>query len=839
MAMLKILTGSNAGKFIDLDSEPVVVGRSHECRIRVLDEAVSRRHAQVIYEDGRFLLEDLESRNGTFLNGRKVTSRTLLAHRDQFTIADTSLEFRDDTVASQMEAVGQAVLPPPEFSSAAAHAASSFETVSEIDLSSTESSRRRRDADVRLKAVLEITRYLRSSLEPDEVLSHIVNCVTNMFPQYSRSQLFRHDVITGALLPVAAKQPQDDQTEAPTLRPVIRGLVQQVLREGKAILSVGLEGDRAADSSVLDQGNVSFMCAPLLGPSRLTTGILYIETQDYKRRFKEDDLDLFACVAILAGQALEQMTLFGARYRAVVDNAVDGIISISETGMIESVNPALVGLFGYTELELVGQDFRLLISEVDQKKFGLTLPGPMATGLLQLIGVGHEVEARRKDGTVFPIYVSIGGFEFDGRKLYTGIVHDVSERHRAEAALRRLNETLEQEVQDRTQSIRLLQDVAVIANQSESVEQAFRVVLARVFEFRSWDIARVILGRRDEPGEFADAGIWLPEDSQQIRHLVAATGEAAADIRPGAGIVGRAIADRKPSWETDLGVTVFSKPGMGTQSLGIQTALACPVLRGNEVVAVIELFSMRNQAPDPAFLETLQHVATQLGRVIERDDLQRQLVDSVWNQHRKLGQELHDTLGQSLTGIAMVADSLANRVKTLRLPEADGMAELVGMIQQAKTEVRQLTKMLYPVDVDALGLLAALDDLAHVIRDRTEIACEFRGDRTIQIRDNEVATHLFRIAQEAARNAVRHAHATRIVISLTIPNGQVTLNVQDDGLGFAAPQTNRSGGLGLRIMQYRANAMGAKLAIEPAEPTGTRVQCMLKYEEHDARSDED
>src|SRR6185295_4885813 len=134
-----------------------------------------------------------------------------------------------------------------------------------------------------------------------------------------------------------------------------------------------------------------------------------------------------------------------------------------------------------------GQDFRLLISEVDQKKFGLTLPGPMATGLLQLIGVGHEVEARRKDGTVFPIYVSIGGFEFDGRKLYTGIVHDVSERHRAEAALRRLNETLEQEVQDRTQSIRLLQDVAVIANQSESVEQAFRVVLARVFEFRSWD----------------------------------------------------------------------------------------------------------------------------------------------------------------------------------------------------------------------------------------------------------------------------------------------------------------------------------------------------------------
>ncbi|MBI3860688.1 MAG: sensor histidine kinase, partial [Planctomycetia bacterium] len=219
-------------------------------------------------------------------------------------------------------------------------------------------------------------------------------------------------------------------------------------------------------------------------------------------------------------------------------------------------------------------------------------------------------------------------------------------------------------------------------------------------------------------------------------------------------------------------------------------------------------------------------------RVIERDRLQRQLVDAVWNQHRRLGQELHDTLGQSLTGIGMVADSLAKRLAAIGQPEAEKQAELVGMIQQAKMEVRQLTKVLYPVDVDAQGLLAALDELAVAISERSQIRCEFKGDRTIQIRDNEAATHLFRIAQEAVHNAVKHARPQRIAIALTRPRGRVTLTVRDDGAGFTGAETARSGGLGMRIMQYRANAIGAQLSIESTGTGGTLVRCTLKREEN-------
>lgn len=294
MALLKVLTGILSGKIVELDSEPVVVGRHPDCHIRVLDDTVSRRHAQISYRDGRFFVEDLGSRNGTYLNGRKVTASARLMHRDKVSIADTAVEYREDTVAESSDQVGQGTVEVPDFVSGLAEgrAVSLFETVAEIDLRAPETNRRKRDADVRLKAVLEITRYLRSTLEPEEVLSRIVDCVTHIFPQYNRSHLFRHDPVHNTLVPIVVKQPRDDQTGAPTLQPIIRGLVQQVLREGKAVLSIGVNDDETPTASVLEDRNRSFMCAPLVGPSLQAAGILYIETHDDRHRFTQDDLEV-------------------------------------------------------------------------------------------------------------------------------------------------------------------------------------------------------------------------------------------------------------------------------------------------------------------------------------------------------------------------------------------------------------------------------------------------------------------------------------------------------------------------------------------------------------------
>ncbi|HEY2250969.1 MAG TPA: PAS domain S-box protein, partial [Planctomycetaceae bacterium] len=825
---MKILAGEHAGRAVELRDDTIVIGRHPACEIRMSEETVSRRHARIIVADGGYFVEDLGSRNGTYVNGQRVTAPWRLCDLDTISIFNTEVEFRDggasvdgtqdqtllfngqmrtvpkpgaNSVATKsavskstatkpdgMHAAAQKATDPklPAAKSTCPKATGLFETLAEIDLTVPGVPTARRDTDVKLQAVLEITQYLRSTLEPDEVLSRITECVTHIFPHYSRSYLLRYDAATDRLVPVVVRQPEDELEGPQTLRPVIRELARQVLNHGKAVLSVATPAadDDADTASVFSQGARSFMCAPLVGPSIKSAGILYIETSDDRRRFSHADLEIFACVAILAGQAIEQATWFGARYRAVVDNAVDGIITVSDQGKIESVNAAVVKLFGYAADELVGKNVDLLVTDEDRQRHGSSLRELLRTGLAPIVGAGHEVLARRKNGTSFPIYLSIGPFELGGRQYYTGIVHDISERHEAEQALRRVNESLEQQVRDRTESIRLLQDVAVIANESESVEKAFEIVLARVLRFRKWEAAHVLVRSRGDQQVFVDAGIWTVERTGPYRRLIAAAGRA--EFRAGQGLIGRAIASAKPEWAGSF--SQESAAGLEAQraASGLLAVVACPVVIGTEVVAVVEFFSASPIPPDETFLEIMKHVGTQMGRVIERDRLQRQLVDAVWDQHRRLGQELHDTLGQALTGIGMVADSLAKRLAAREQPEADKQTELVSMIQQAKSEVRQLAKGLYPVDVDAQGLLAALEELALSTQQRTHVRCTFHGDREVQIRDNEVATHLFRIAQEAVHNAVKHAHPSRIALALTKPRGRVTLSIRDDGAGISA-----------------------------------------------------
>ncbi len=847
MALIKVLNGDQSGQTITLSDREVVLGRHPGCDIRITDDTVSRHHARILPQGNGFQIEDLGSRNGTYLNGRSLTAPTRLSHLDRIEVFDTTVEFLDERPSRPLERapleraplerapLERAIEKTVAISDGIVHRPKqtrTFETTAEIPLMLVNETLNDRRTDVKLQAVLEITRYLRSTLQPDEVLSRIVECATHIFPHFSRSYLLRHDATTDQFHPVVIRHPDEEFERRSTTRPFDQALARQVLNEGKAVLSVG---DPAADGeafSVHEAPPLSFMCAPLLGPTLKPAGILYIETLDEVRGFNQDDLEVFACVSILAGQAIEQATHFGARYRAVVDNAVDGIITISDRGTIESVNDAVVKLFGYGEDELLGKNVNLLMTEDDRQRYEEHLAESLQNGKARVVGVGREVLARRNDGTSFPIYLSIGHFELGGRQYYTAIVHDVSERHRAEAALRRANETLEQQVRDRTEYIRLLQEVAVIANQSESVEQAFQHVLQRVLRFRNWDVAHVVLRSRNDPEAFLDSGIWTVERTGRYRRLIAAAGKN--EFRAAQGMIGRVIASSRAEWISDISRDNSSSLAPDAAACGLKAAVACPVLIGKEVAAVVRFFSASAAPVEETFLEVMKHVGTQLGRVIERDRLQRQLVDAVWNQHRWFGQELHDTLGQALTGIGMLTDSLAKRLAARGEAEAGQLVELVSMIQQAKTEVRQLAKGMYPVDVDAEGLLAALEELAVTTQQRSEIRCEFRGDRTIQIHDNEVTTHLFRIAQEAVHNAVKHGRPKRITIALSKPRGRVTLAIRDDGSGIDAPPAEGTGGLGMRIMQYRANAIGAQLAVAATGTGGTVVSCTLKREENHA-----
>ncbi|MSR59915.1 MAG: PAS domain S-box protein [Planctomycetaceae bacterium] len=830
MATLKLLSGENVGELVRLNRESTTLGRHPNCDIVLADETISRRHARIVSRSDGYYMEDLDSRNGTFLNGRKVATPTRLCHMDEIQLFHATFAFLDDPSEVESEQSQRRTVQSDRFVRPPTRPGALFETLIEIDVEAYGATSGHRASDAKLQAVLEITRSLRSSLEPDEIIARIVDCVTHVFPYFSRFCLLRHDEKTDELITVADKHASEDVNGAMTLLPISQTLARQVLATGKAVLSIGIAGGGEADAgdSVLEPANSSLMCAPLIGPSHRSIGILYIETVDHARRYRHDDLEVFACVAILAGQAIEQVTWFGARYRAVVDTAVDGIITFDENGTVESVNPAVLNLFGFAPRELIGANVNRLMTEPAREGSDVSSQPDGRCGLLKYVGIRRELVAHRKNGSTFPIDLSIGEYALGGQRRYTGIVHDVSERHEAEAALRKLNELLENLVRERTEYISLLQDVAVIANEAESVEQAFHAVVPRIFRFRNWDVAHLLVRSAADTLDFVDSGIWTLAPGGRFKSLIAAT--AGTVFRPGQGLIGRVVATSRPEWIANLALDDSYLHGRDAAECGLNAAVGCPIFNGNEVVAVVEFFSSGAAPPDEKFLDLMQHVGTQLGRVIERERLQKQLVDAVWDQHRRFGQELHDTLGQALTGIGMLTDSVARKLRAPGHPEAAKLDEVVSMIQQAKSEVRQLAKGLYPVDVDAQGLLTALEDLCVATEQRCGIRCVFEGDSSVQIQDNEVATHLFRIAQEAVHNAVRHANPKRISITLTRHRGRVTLAIRDDGTGILPQPIRSSGGLGLRIMQYRAKAIGADLLIEASRRGGTCVRCALKKE---------
>ena len=217
--------------------------------------------------------------------------------------------------------------------------------------------------------------------------------------------------------------------------------------------------------------------------------------------------------------------------------------------------------------------------------------------------------------------------------------------------------------------------------------------------------------------------------------------------------------------------------------------------------------------------------------ITERKNLEREILEATGREQQRIGRELHDSVGQELTGVSYLAKSLSHKLSAKSLPETETAETIVSAVQQAIGEIRHAIKGLTPVEVDAGGLTVALEQLAVTTQSRCGIDCRFECDRDVLIEDNNVATHLFRIAQEAINNAVKHAKAKHIVVNLGAENGCIKLEGRDDGVGIKT-DLDRHLGMGMRIMKYRAGVIGAKLDVSPGEEKGTVVCCTLKMNGH-------
>ncbi|MCX5799765.1 MAG: histidine kinase [Proteobacteria bacterium] len=208
---------------------------------------------------------------------------------------------------------------------------------------------------------------------------------------------------------------------------------------------------------------------------------------------------------------------------------------------------------------------------------------------------------------------------------------------------------------------------------------------------------------------------------------------------------------------------------------------------------------------------------------------------SEWEQQR-IGQDLHDGLSQQLTGIAFLGKVLQQKMAIKSLCEAHDAGEIVSLIDEAITQTRGLASGLCPVRLEANGLMTALSELSHNVERLFGVSCRFEYDTPVLIDDNIMAIHLYRIAQEAVHNAIKHGKATHVVIHIRNVNRTTILTVRNNGLGFRkAPKEDK--GLGISIMKYRADMIGASLDIKSYGNRGTIVSCSFQNRQKKKRKE--
>lgn len=327
-----------------------------------------------------------------------------------------------------------------------------------------------------------------------------------------------------------------------------------------------------------------------------------------------------------------------ARTQAILETAVDGIIIINEQGTIKSFNLAAERIFGYRAIEMIGKNVNVLMPSPHREKHETYLKNYLETGEKKIIGIGREVTGRRKDGTIFPMELSVSEAKWNSNRIFTGVVKDISRRRELE----------------------------------------------------------------------------------------------------------------------------------------------------REVLKVSE------------------------------------------NERQRIGQDLHDGLGQMLTGMGLIAQNVARKLEANGLPGSEDVREISVMIRQADEQARSLARGLVHVDLETNGLKVALEKLCKRVEKMFSISCSFNSNDNIIVDEYITSLNLYRIAQEAINNAVKHGKAFNIDVRLERNNKHICLEITDNGIGFDHSENQqKTKGMGIRIMQYRSNIINGHLDIVRTFDNRTRVTCVV------------
>jgi PAS domain S-box-containing protein len=568
---------------------------------------------------------------------------------------------------------------------------------------------------------------------------------------------------------------------------------------------------------------------------------------------------------------------------ATIPDAV--VVLDAETKLFLDVNPAASALYGYTREEFL--TLRPTDVSAEPHESAVSIEQTLAGRLSRVPIRWHK----RKDGSLFPVEISAGVGHWGDRPALYGVVRDATERKRAEDALRderrRLQIILDgspayifcKDTAGRMVYVnKAFADMAGIPQEQWKGTTVFDLHPRELAERYHRDDIEVLSSGKPktcivEPIDSPDGERWLRTDKIPLcddRGSVNGLMCFAVDITELVQAE-QALREREHQYRT-LAESASDIPYSMTIQ-GIITYIGPQVARYGFRPAEVIGGSFRDfvlpEDRDPLAAELARFVSTGedvlvefrfqggdgrthwleergalqrddegmpvaiagvLRDVTERKDLEKSLAEVSAQERRRFGQDLHDGLGQELTGLACLAACLQKHTAAQGLPISEIVDKLADRIQHAIESMRRIAKALVPVEIDELGLVVALEQLAAGSASGFGVPCRFRCTAPVVVEDNTVATELFRIAQEALANAARHARAHGVEIEMTSEPGSISLAVRDDGVGLP-DDLSHSPGMGLRIMRYRAGLIGAALHVRAAAGGGTEIVCTVPRDE--------
>jgi two-component system, LuxR family, sensor kinase FixL len=488
------------------------------------------------------------------------------------------------------------------------------------------------------------------------------------------------------------------------------------------------------------------------------------------------------------------------RFRLLFEDDLTGNYLAAPNGEILLCNQAFVDIFGFhSRAEAIGSNLA-----------NLYLAPHSWPSFLQLLRDSkvlerHERAGRHSDGTIrYVIESALGTFSADGELLrIKGYVYDDTHSKVAEARLRQRNEELEETVLQRTRVLR-------------EKHQHLQAV---------WDSA-------------FDAIITID------RHGLMTTANRAAEKMFGYSsneLLGQNIKMLMPkpySDEHDGYIRRFHESG---QPRILNTPRELVALRKDGSTFPIDL-SVTQVDHAGLFTGVIRDIS-------DRKELQRHILEISSEEQRRIGRELHDGTGQELTGLSLFVGALLEMIKAIPTTINDGkpqrlldepsfariydtVAKIGNRLSEANRNIHKLSHGIMPVQIDAEAMQAALEELAASANMPPTICCRFDCPQPVLVNNNTSATHLYRIAQEAVNNALRHSQASEIVLSLQQNGKEIVLKIQDNGVGIDGADNQlaygkNDRGMGMRTMRYRAGIIGGSLQIEQRKAGGTCVRCVL------------